>query len=379
MLALCLQVPTISALAFVPLGLQSAMVLPRSARIPSFVPRLLLLVAALVVYYTIACGHRYFDPELAVGYVLLAAAAYATGYSTARAGSTHTATRARITLLAAVSGAVVFAALSVAGAGPSEVLARLAPHAWTRSLTVNATAIGGLAVLGLNLLAVLAFRVRSEPRLRGETAWLLALGLLGLYANVVMQNRGPFISLALALLVAAWMFARGAPGGTHRSLRLAAVGGGLALAVTGLIVGSLVANVDVIQRFRSEGFETARYELWWTVLSRMWEFPTGGRAIQLPDRYAHNLWLDVAWEAGPAPALLLFTFHSSHALALIRFFRGAWPLDLRLVLATTGVGLGITCFSEPALQFPIAYFGLTCFYLGLVLGLSETPVPGPGT
>jgi hypothetical protein len=101
-------------------------------------------------------------------------------------------------------------------------------------------------------------------------------------------------------------------------------------------------------------------------------YPEGGRHAQLGELlYAHNLWLDVAYDVGPIPTMLLLVFHASHAAPAWRWLRRGKPYLVTLVLAALGVSFLATFVAEPVLASSQVYFSASCLLLAVTTGLDE--------
>jgi hypothetical protein len=242
---------------------------------------------------------------------------------------------------------------------------------------MTATALGAAAAPGLALLAALLFSVREDrSRTWRIMAWPAASA--GLVANALLLNRSPFLALALGLVACGWLFVRARePNGWRKTGRLALLGGlalaGGALAWTGL--GQ--EDVSILARFESEGVSTARWELHWDVLSQLFKYPLGGRAFPISENFAHNLWLDVGYDAGPLPFLLLLAFHAAHVPALLAVLRRHPSLNARLVTVAALVSFGFTAMAEPVLIMSVPHFALGLLLLGGLLRVAAALQPAP--
>jgi len=87
--------------------------------------------------------------------------------------------------------------------------------------------------------------------------------------------------------------------------------------------------------------------------------------------FVHNLWLDVIWDAGIVPFVFLVAFHLKHALC----FKNLVMSELSLLVILMVVGLGTSFFinfmQEPTMSASVPYFAASCFFLGLVLRMSQ--------
>ncbi len=343
----------------------------------AFLARLALLGCALGAYYAISVVHGYITPLLAWSYCALSLFAFVAGYSGGRDLGESRSYASLSGLFGGIAGGLTFATLSVVAAGPFANLAhsalsdaeRAAPSIWAGTL-VTGPILGALAALGMCLVPAVVFG--SVSRRSAAVGVLLAgFAASGLYTNVAMQNRTPFLAFAAALILAWLMFVRsGAVTLQRRIVRTALLASLCGVSAVPLIF-TAAEPLGFLERFQKQGVETARYEQWGRVLLGFFDHWDGGRAIPLTASFAHNLWLDAAWDTGPVPCILLVLFHVSAILPIVACCRARVDLGPRLVIAGVGCAFFSSAFSEPVLSFPIMYFAFSCYYAGLGLGLSQ--------
>jgi hypothetical protein len=341
-----------------------------------------LLALALGSYYAITVGHGQYDAPRAAGYLAICLLAYAAGLTASGARDGDLLPNVLVAFVFSALGSATYALLSARqGLVVGELLAlRSAPSAWSPSDLITATALGAMAAPGLALLAAAVFSVR-EP---GSLPWRLALwaaGLAGLAGNALLLNRAPFVALAAALGACGWLFLRApAGGGGRRPWRLAVLAAGalaLGLAALARLGGG---DESILTRFESEGLSTGRYEVWGEVLSQLFSAPLGGRAYPISENFAHNLWLDVGYDAGPLPLLLLAGFHLAHVPDALAVVRRHPSLNARLVTVAALCAFGLTAMGEPVLIMSVPHFAAGLFLLGGLrrVAVALAPDGGPG-
>ncbi len=374
MVTVCLEIEYASRFA---LAVATALALPRLAWIRigiRFSGRFFLLAIALGTYYWIAVEHGLFRPTDAVALAGMALAGYLAGFTFAASKSDESALAGTV---AGVVGGVVFGWLCIQTAVIFDAGKRFVLSPWD-GFPFSAPGLGAFGSMAMALLPAALFGARDPGRYRGLSAIsvLLLVGT-GLYVNLLLQNRTPFLALAASMAVGAFLFVRSAAIPRHKKL-----GRFLLLAIPALVaalafpVMDWVGGLEIWQRFDTEGLATARYELWWEVLTHIFEYPGGGRMIRIPEYYAHNLWLDVAWDSGPLPFVLLLAFHVSHLGLILRFMSSHKSVWAKLVVMGLGMSLLFTCMAEPVLHMQPSYFILSCYYFGMVLGVTVPPARG---
>ncbi len=167
--------------------------------------------------------------------------------------------------------------------------------------------------------------------------------------------------------------------GWRKPARLAVLLGGALAAATWAWSVLGASDETILARFETEGVSTARWQLLWEVLSQLFFHPLGGRAFPISENYAHNLWLDVGYDAGPLPFLLLLAFHAVHLPAVLAVLRRHPSLNARLVTAAALVSFGFTAMAEPVLIMSVPHFAMGLFLLGGLLRVAAAlPVEAAG-
>lgn len=339
-----------------------------------------LLVAAISSYYLIATIHGQYDAGRAAGYLATCLLAHLVGMTASGARDGELMPNVLVGYVFATLGAATYAWLSARQGLEigTDFATRAAPSAWEPANLITGTALGASAAPGLALLAALLFAAAEERSVPWRVAgWAAALA--GLLANAMLLNRAPFLAAAVATAACAWIFLRAPEVETGRKTRRMA-----ALSIVTLTCGAWAysvlgdAEVSIVARFESEGVSTARWQLLWEVLSQVLFHPFGGRAFTISENYAHNLWLDVGYDAGPIPMLLLLAFHAIHVPAVVRVIRHHPSLNARLVTMAGVVAFAFTGMAEPVLIMSVPHFSLGLLLLGGLLRVAASlPAPAP--
>ncbi|VAX31506.1 hypothetical protein MNBD_NITROSPIRAE03-1042, partial [hydrothermal vent metagenome] len=113
--------------------------------------------------------------------------------------------------------------------------------------------------------------------------------------------------------------------------------------------------------------KTGRFDAWRDMLSSLPENLSGGRLVYLGGLgFVHNLWLDIAYDAGILPMIFLLIFHVMHLRSFIVVIRANLPLLLILIIVSFAASILVGFMVEPVMQGSVAYFSATCFFFGLV-------------
>jgi hypothetical protein len=377
-----LGVPTWSTAALLaPIGWTLVRWLVRPMVDLGFLLRLGLLAAFAATFLVISGFHGLqAEPGEAVKQFIIVVGLYAVGRA---AGADPPMVRAW-KLLALVAGFVTFAFLSVreaifSGSYLDPEFAERAGISAFGSQTIAATGLGALSSLGMCLLPAAFARSSPGERPIVTVPWraaAVALVVMGWYANLALQNRTPILAVLAAAFAAALLVAIDPR--SRRWARVVAASVAVTLAGAAATAGTLLATIvhPALHRFQERGLGTERYEVWMDVLRFLHRYPFGGRRIDLHGlHYAHNAWLDVAYDAGLVPLLLLAAFHLSHARSLGRAVRAERSGMLRLATLGTLVSFLTTFMVEPVIQFGFVFFAASGFLLGMTTAPATPPVP----
>jgi oligosaccharide repeat unit polymerase len=126
-------------------------------------------------------------------------------------------------------------------------------------------------------------------------------------------------------------------------------------------------------RFQGNGLANdPRVAAWQVAFYGLFQNPIGGRLTQLPFSigFAHNIWLDVGYDSGIIPFVMLVIFTLISIKSLINFRNQNHPLMLKVILIGLFTSILITFFSEPILRGWNSCFNLYCFIVGVVQRLN---------
>jgi hypothetical protein len=116
--------------------------------------------------------------------------------------------------------------------------------------------------------------------------------------------------------------------------------------------------------------EDPRLLSWNAAFKGLFDYPMGGRETPLPLSFAHNMWLDVGYDAGLLPFIVLIIFTVFSFGSLMFFIKSNHPILLKSLLVGIFTAFYITFMVEPIFQGWFTHFTLYCFMVGLVQRLN---------
>ncbi|NOZ25074.1 MAG: hypothetical protein GXO94_03150 [Nitrospirae bacterium] len=374
-----LNIPRVSVLA-VPAALGVVFVRWRGEVVYDFLVRISVLLIFSLTYYVTMYFYDFKDLADVVISSLLITSSYALGFSLNRSNVPDWPYGFVWTVLAMVSGFAVFSFLSVytamSSGHVSDILFRSAPNFWVASEQINGPILGIFASLGLCLAPVLFFGSGEFIGRHRSTLMTMAVSALvaaGVYVNLTLQNRSPFIALLLSFVGAGVLFflvKRVSPGKKVKTIAYIVIFLGV-LAYMFLYMGYDYSRYSLVSRFEVQGLETSRFDAWMYMLKALPTHLAGGRLVYIGGlEYVHNLWLDVIYDAGVLPVMFLLLFHALHVKSFVSVVRADLPTILVLVIVSVGVSFMVGFLIEPVLQGSVLYFSASCFFLGLLKRLS---------
>ncbi|MBE0626766.1 MAG: hypothetical protein IH606_18360 [Burkholderiales bacterium] len=349
-----------------------------------FVFRLLLLVAFAAIYETRAAAFGFGSIEGAIAYGCLIPGLYGVGYAMGR--NFRSSLQIMWLALSGAFGFVVFAFLSSSGAyspgvATIEEYGKVAAGFWGGPL-INRPGLGSMASLGICLIPSLMFISRRHTsNFRLLFLSLLSMAALGLYTNIILANRTPFLALVAAFLISGLLAMTG--GSARFKLRIVATAAvsTIVLLMFSDAVIEYSSRLYIVTRFFEEGVDTAgRYDSWVAMLENLKNFQSGGRSAYIAgNTFVHNMWLDVAWDAGTEAFLMIVLFHLSQIPVIFSALGQNVPIIVRAVLLGLGTSIVTNFMQEPTMAASQVYFYFTCWLFGLILAMRSTKVYGVGS
>lgn len=224
---------------------------------------------------------------------------------------------------------------------------------------ISATGINAYISLGLSLIPMLFIKDSKRKKL----LYLIIFGL-SVYSMTKMGSRTGILIIALSIASYFLILKRV----TKKSIFVLVIGAFAAMYYYKNAQGSLFLS-------RTSGMSFAddpRIKAWDAAWKGLFLFPSGGKQTVLPLQYAHNLWLDVGFETGIIPFLLLAIFSLLVLLNVVKLNRIEIPYKLKVLFLCLSSAFVVTFFMEPVLEGWIFYFNAFCLYAGLLNGTIST-------
>lgn len=337
-----------------------------------------LLLMFSFTYYLIIYDYGFIELGNAILNILIIHSCYALGYSINRMNTYNWPYDLMWIILSIVAGFVVFSFLSVysdfANYNYNLLMNREVIPFWSGGDSINAPVFGIFASLGLCLAPFLFFG-KDQSMKKGYSFLITIIVLLlfigGFYVNFVLQNRSPFVALALSFISSAvvYFFIKRCKL-SYKIKTLFLIGIIFSISYY-LFVNNIYdyTKFPIAMRFEVLGLKTIRYESWKYMIRAILNYTniSGGRIAYIGGlKYVHNLWLDIAYNAGILPLIFLLIFHANHLKSFIIIVRAKLPLPVTITIITVSISILVGFMVEPVMDASVPYFSATCFLFGLI-------------
>jgi hypothetical protein len=280
--------------------------------------------------------------------------------------------------IALIGGGAAFVFLCVVSSPLLDVVGRSIPNIWkSGEAHVNGTVLDLYSMLGTGLLSFIFFcykKLKLHPgNYKLTLSFACAIAAISSFTTIVLQGRKAILSIALTFMLTIAFRLISLEDRKSRAiyLTLIALGTATIAVASSSIFEFLAKNFDVFARFNDEGLDSGRYQAWADILESMPNHVFGGRSFQISETFAHNIWLDVFYDGGFLPMLLLLGFHVIHIGLAFKVIRSKLPEPIIIFTICSIVPILMGFQGEPVLQASVFYFGITCFLFGSILRLSQ--------
>ena len=235
------------------------------------------------------------------------------------------------------------------------------------------TATSLTTFLSLSLASLPLVFVKHEHLTKCRKIILLVIFILSVYAITETLSRAG-IFIVIGSLTANLLFL--GKFNTKKLIRI--ILGSVAAFLISIFYRLNIANIrgflmefPLYTRLISDNVESEpRFDAWWATISGLFNYPMGGRRTNLNISFVHNLWLDVAYDTGIIPFILLLIFTIYTLRNIMVFLKTDYPIYLKsIILSMTSAFLIIFMF-EPVLQGVTIHFVLYCLMSGIIYKLN---------
>jgi hypothetical protein len=342
----------------------------------NFIVSYLVLLAFSISYFLTISSYNLYDDDVPRT-ILLVNISYIIGYSIKLDAKIDNTLSYICIYLALIGGGVAFVFLSVNSSSMFDIVGRSVPNVWKPGeAPVNGPVLDLYSMLGTGLLPFIFYskNLRLHSGNYNLTMFIAcAIGFTSLFTSIVLQGRKAILSVLIVFALTTIFKLTNLKNRNSRNLYIAllSIGSCLLVIASGSIFEFLTANFDVFARFNDEGLESGRYQAWADILESMPTHLFGGRSFPISETFAHNIWLDVFYDGGMLPMLLLLAFHALHLGSVLKIIRSKLPESIIILIICSIVPIFVGFQGEPVLQASIFYFSITCCLFGLILQLSQ--------
>lgn len=247
---------------------------------------------------------------------------------------------------------------------------RLIEDLWGNSY-ISATVLNSSVSLGLSLLGLLFIKNNNlDSNKKMLKLAILAIFLASIYTSATLGNRTGIVIVIVSFCT---VFSLNLNFNVKDMLRI------ITFIISFYILKLLFFNLNIFgvktywensfisSRFEnSEVYHDPRYDAWRTIISNFNENLFGGRKIDLDVNFAHNLWLDVFYDAGIIPLILLVIFTITSLISLFKLLKLELPNIYKGLVIGLYTAFFLTFAVEPILQGFTVYFTFFCFLIGII-------------
>jgi hypothetical protein len=241
-----------------------------------------------------------------------------------------------------------------------------------------ATGVGGFLCLGLLYIVVVFYGYRHRKESQIFYIFFVLVSAIFVFFSfnitILLQNRLALIAASIGFVTVGFL---GQLRSKLKFITLPLLVGLFALVSVGVniievIVSTVLAQFGVFnERFLIYGTESGRFDNYQIALEKIWQYPFGGREFNLPvSKWVHNLWLDVAYDAGLIPMFLLLLYFILHINCLFKILNSDLPKIVIVYFTTLSIGILLNMSLAPVLAGFFGEFVMVCFFLGVIARLS---------
>lgn len=343
--------------------------------INDFIGQCYLLLMFSALYFYIMYLHGFMELGRVIGLVFFYPIVYAFGYSIGRSNTPNWPYGLKWLIFAFISGCVIISFISITNVVFNQnafmyVPGRIAPSIWSAENGEEAALLfDSYASLGMCLFPLLFFCKENGINKYLLFVIVIILVSIGVYVDIALRFRTPIFAMTVSFFLSLIYFFKNKNEKTSYKLRT--------FSFLSLFIGLLIyllyntmidfSNFKIIDRLFTEGIDTPRYSVQLKVIESLPNYWLGGRQLDLGYiMYAHNLWLDIAYDAGIFPVLFLLFFHFNHFRSIVFVIRSRLPMTLSILIICVSISFLFAFLKQPIMEGMRLYFGISCFYFGLI-------------
>lgn len=257
-----------------------------------------------------------------------------------------------------------------------QTIGRVSIDIWSSNV-VSATAINAFLAFGLSLGAVVFMKFNKNRTNKKIKRISFVCFATSVYSVVLLGNRTGLVIIITCLLVS-YIYGGKLTKSKLRNIFLAPfliMASYLFYEMNLFGIKDAWSSTYLSNRFASsELSDDPRIMAWKSAFQGLFEFPMGGKQTQMLLGSPHNMWLDVGYEAGLIPFILLVIFTIISIVSLRKFNKLNHPKILKILVLCLFTSFYLTFFVEPILLGLNRYFTIFCFMLGAIQRLNGNTV-----
>ncbi|MFN9965173.1 MAG: hypothetical protein ACK52F_00175 [bacterium] len=349
-----------------------------------FIQTLLILTIFCIVYWTTINDYGFLDKETSwlsyVAQIMRIVSFYIVGFSINYSRLPAYPYNTIIVMTSLVGSTIFYSVLSVLKTlqiRPSLIEQRQYLDYWTDK-EWPATGVGGFLSLGLLYIVVVFYGYKHKKESKSFYIFFVLVSAIFVFFSfnitVLVQNRLAFMATFITFITIGFLLEFKSK---LKFITLPLFVGLFALISVGVniievILSTVLAQLGIFnKRLLSEGTESGRFDNYQVALTEIWQYPFGGREFKLPvSQWVHNLWLDVAYDAGLLPMFLLLLYFILHIKCFFKLLNSDLPKIVIVYFSTMSIGILLNMSLAPILAGFFGEFVMVCFFLGVIARLS---------
>lgn len=235
-------------------------------------------------------------------------------------------------------------------------------------LELNAT------LVGLHIVPLMSFLPLYFFQKKGELTKYFFVGsfltISAIMVTIVTATRTPIIILGILLLINIYYGLKKVKNSNKRVILV--LFSAIIYSVSRFDLANIELTSFLYERLTSDDLTAAgsRTEMWLLGLENIFKYPLGGEILYI--NYFHNLWLDLRYEAGVVPMILLILFSHSITYSCLKVVMSElYTSQFKSFIGSVYLVIFLTMFMEPVIQGSFVFFLHYIFFGGVLIGLRD--------